>query len=313
MLTADLQERLGRAARADTAGGPLQGRARHRRPAGRLGRAGRRPAGAQHVRQQLPRPLRPPAAPGRGHGRASTGGATACPRCASSAARRRCTASSRSALSGFLGTEDTILYSSCFDANGGLFETLLADEDAIISDELNHASIIDGVRLCKAQRFRYRNADMADLEEKLQRGGRRARAADRHRRRLLDGRHHRPPAGDLRPGRALRGPGHGRRLARRRGSRRARPRHARALRRDGPHRHPHRHAGQGAGRRQRRLHVGSPGDRRDPAAALAALSLLEHAGAGRGRRLAAGARAADGVARARDQAARQHGATSAPV
>jgi glycine C-acetyltransferase len=71
------------------------------------------------------------------------------------------------ALSGFLGTEDTILYSSCFDANGGLFETLLTDEDAIISDELNHASIIDGVRLCKAQRFRYRNADMGDLEDKL--------------------------------------------------------------------------------------------------------------------------------------------------
>lgn len=71
------------------------------------------------------------------------------------------------ALSDFLGTEDTILYSSCFDANGGLFETLLGPEDAIISDELNHASIIDGVRLCKAQRFRYRNNDMADLEEKL--------------------------------------------------------------------------------------------------------------------------------------------------
>lgn len=70
-------------------------------------------------------------------------------------------------LSEFLGTEDTILYSSCFDANGGLFETLLGQEDAIISDELNHASIIDGVRLCKAQRFRYANNDMADLEAKL--------------------------------------------------------------------------------------------------------------------------------------------------
>lgn len=70
-------------------------------------------------------------------------------------------------LSEFLGTDDTILYSSCFDANGGLFETLLGPEDTIISDELNHASIIDGVRLCKAQRFRYRNNDMADLEAKL--------------------------------------------------------------------------------------------------------------------------------------------------
>jgi glycine C-acetyltransferase len=70
-------------------------------------------------------------------------------------------------LSQFLGTEDTILYSSCFDANTGLFETLLGEEDAIISDELNHASIIDGIRLCKAQRLRYRNNDMADLEAKL--------------------------------------------------------------------------------------------------------------------------------------------------
>jgi glycine C-acetyltransferase len=70
-------------------------------------------------------------------------------------------------LSNFLGTEDAILYSSCFDANGGLFETLLGPEDVIISDELNHASIIDGVRLCKAERRRYRNRDMADLEIQL--------------------------------------------------------------------------------------------------------------------------------------------------
>jgi glycine C-acetyltransferase len=70
-------------------------------------------------------------------------------------------------ISAFLGTEETILYSSCYDANGGLFETLLGAEDAIISDELNHASIIDGIRLCKAQRYRYKNNDMADLEEKL--------------------------------------------------------------------------------------------------------------------------------------------------
>jgi glycine C-acetyltransferase len=70
-------------------------------------------------------------------------------------------------LSDFLGMDDTILYSSCFDANGGLFETLLGPDDAIISDSLNHASIIDGVRLCKAKRFRYANNDMADLEAKL--------------------------------------------------------------------------------------------------------------------------------------------------
>ena len=71
-------------------------------------------------------------------------------------------------LSRFLGTEDTILYSSCFDANGGLFETLLDEQDAVISDALNHASIIDGIRLCKAQRYRYANNDMADLEKCLQ-------------------------------------------------------------------------------------------------------------------------------------------------
>src|ERR1700682_5525418 len=74
------------------------------------------------------------------------------------------------ALTKFLGTEDTILYPSCFDANGGLFETLLTEKDAIISDELNHASIIDGIRLCKAQRFRYKHNNMADLEAKLKEG-----------------------------------------------------------------------------------------------------------------------------------------------
>ncbi|HEY7592608.1 MAG TPA: glycine C-acetyltransferase [Actinophytocola sp.] len=72
-----------------------------------------------------------------------------------------------SKLSSFLGTEDTILYSSCFDANAGLFETLLGPEDAVISDELNHASVIDGIRLCKAKRLRYKNRDMADLERQL--------------------------------------------------------------------------------------------------------------------------------------------------
>ena len=74
-------------------------------------------------------------------------------------------------LTKFLGTEDTILYPSCFDANGGLFETLLGEEDAIISDELNHASIIDGIRLCKARRYRYKNCDMGDLEKQLEAAG----------------------------------------------------------------------------------------------------------------------------------------------
>ena len=70
-------------------------------------------------------------------------------------------------LSSFLGMEDTILYAAAFDANGGVFEPLLTAEDAIISDELHHASFIDGVRLCKAQRYRYKNSDMQDLETKL--------------------------------------------------------------------------------------------------------------------------------------------------
>ena len=86
------------------------------------------------------------------------------------------------AISHFLGTEDTILYSSCFDANGGLFETLMEAEDAIISDELNHASIIDGIRLSKAARFRYKNGDMADLEAKLKEA-----ATARHRLIATDG------------------------------------------------------------------------------------------------------------------------------
>jgi glycine C-acetyltransferase len=87
-----------------------------------------------------------------------------------------------SKLSQFLGTEDTILYTSCFDANGGLFETLLGPEDAVLSDQLNHASIIDGVRLCKAQRYRYKNNDMKDLEDKLQEA-----ASARHRLIATDG------------------------------------------------------------------------------------------------------------------------------
>jgi len=82
------------------------------------------------------------------------------------------------AIANFNGTEDTILYSSCFDANAGLFETILGPEDAIVSDQLNHASIIDGVRLCKAERFRYANSDMAELEEIL-------RKTQGHRRRLV--------------------------------------------------------------------------------------------------------------------------------
>ena len=85
-------------------------------------------------------------------------------------------------IASFFGTEDTILYAACFDANGGVFEPLLTAEDAIISDSLNHASIIDGVRLCKAQRYRYKNADMEELEEQLK-----AAQAQRYRNIVTDG------------------------------------------------------------------------------------------------------------------------------
>jgi glycine C-acetyltransferase len=135
-------------------------------------------------------------------------------------------------LSAFLGTEATILFPSCFDANGGVFEVLLGVDDAVISDELNHASIIDGIRLCKAQRLRYRNRDMADLEAQL-------RTASGARRRLIvtDGVF--SMDGYLACG-GLRRP--------------VRCGYSRALRGDRPRRHHLRHARQGAGRRVRRLH-----------------------------------------------------------
>jgi glycine C-acetyltransferase len=97
----------------------------------------------------------------------------------------------------FLGKDDTILFAACFDANGGLFEPLLGPEDAVISDALNHASIIDGIRLCKARRYRYANADMDDLEAQLKAArADGARHHDRDRWRLFHGRLSRPPAGD---------------------------------------------------------------------------------------------------------------------
>ena len=107
------------------------------------------------------------------------------------------------AMSAFLEMEDTILYSSCFDANGGLFETLFDENDAIISDELNHASIIDGIRLCKAVRYRYRNNDMDDLEAKLKEAQHARFRVIADRRGILYGRDHRESEGHLRSGRAL--------------------------------------------------------------------------------------------------------------
>ena len=179
-------------------------------------------------------------------------------------------------LSAFLGTEDTILYSSCFDANTGLFETLLGPEDAIVSDALNHASVIDGVRLCKAKRLRYANNDMADLERCLKE----AQGA-RHRLIATDGVFSMDGviadlADDLRPRRALRRHGDGRRQPRGRLRRARRPRHAGALRRRGAGRHPDRHPRQGARRRLGRLHQRPARGRRHAAPALAALPVLQH-------------------------------------
>ena len=114
------------------------------------------------------------------------------------------------AISEFLRCEDTILYSSCFDANGGVFEVLFGAEDAIISDELNHASIIDGIRLCKAARYRYRNATWRTCEAQLEAAKAPRRKVDRDRRRVLHGRLPRPARPDLRPRREVRRPRPGR-------------------------------------------------------------------------------------------------------
>ena len=132
------------------------------------GRRRRRDArDAQPLRQQLSRPRRSPGRDRRRQGARSTNSASAWPRCASSAARRPCTASSSCAIARHLGKDDAILFAACFDANGGVFEPLLGEDDAIISDALNHASIIDGVRLAKARRYRYANSDMNELEDRL--------------------------------------------------------------------------------------------------------------------------------------------------
>ncbi len=117
-------------------------------------------------------------------------------------------------IAAFFGTEDAILYAACFDANGGLFEPLLGEHDAVISDALNHASIIDGIRLCKAQRYRYANRDMADLEQQLQAADAAGaqHQADHHRRCVLDGRLYRAAGPHHRAGGAIRRPGAHRRM-----------------------------------------------------------------------------------------------------
>ena len=125
-----------------------------------------RGVGPQLLREQLPRALQQPGAH-RGRERRHGPVRLRAFRCGSSAELQDQHKRLEDAVSTFLGTEDTILYTSCFDANAGLFETILGPEDAIISDALNHASIIDGIRLCKAKRMRFAHMDMEDLEAKL--------------------------------------------------------------------------------------------------------------------------------------------------
>ena len=226
------KDHLDRRAPADPGPRPLQEGARPRDAPGRRDPDRGRAQGPQLLRQQLPRACAtsrgswpPPTTP-------SSAGASAWPRSASSAAPSRSTRSSSGGMADFLGMDDAILYSSAFDANGGVFEPLLDEKCAIISDELNHASIIDGVRLWpRPSASSTSNNDMADLEDQLDEAARGQVQAHRHGRRLLHGRHHRPGRQDLRPGREVRRPGHGRRLPRHGLHRADRPRHARALRR----------------------------------------------------------------------------------
>ena len=183
-------------------------------------------------------------------------------------------------IAGFLGMEDAILYAACFDANTGLFETILDANDAIISDALNHASIIDGVRLCKAQRLRYANSDMDDLEEKL-------KAAEGARHRLIatdgvfsmDGYIARLPEicdlAEAYDAMVMVDDSHAVGFM---GGKRAR--HAGTLRRGGPGGYHHRHAGQGAGGCLGWLYGGKRSGGGLAAPALAPVPVFQHAGPG---------------------------------
>ena len=305
---------LCRHARRDPRRRPVQVRAHHHRPAVGRDRTRRRPHGAELLRQQLPRPGRPSGRHRRRRRPRSTRTASAWPPCASSAAPRTCTSNSSETIADFFGTEDTILYAACFDANGGLFEPLLDEHDAIISDALNHASIIDGVRLCKAKRYRYANCDMADLETQLQQaeGRRRAHDHDHHRRRVLDGRHHRAARPDHRAGGEVRRAGAHRRMPRHRLPRRHRPRLGRSEGRDGarstssPARSARRWAARSGG-----FTTAQEGSHRTAAPAFAPVPVLQLAAAARGRRRHQGLR--DAVVRRRTARApaREHRATSA--
>ena len=194
-------------------------------------------------------------------------------------------------LTEFLGTEDTILFPSCMDANGGVFEAVLGDQDVMIADRLVHASIVDGMRLCKAMQDTYKHADMKHLEQKLQEHQDKRVAAHHHRRRVQHGR---------RPGAARRDRARWPRsttrwcssttATRSRLHGQDRPRRARALRRVRQDRHHHDDARQGARRRERRLRVGPQGDRRAVPAAGAAVPVQQRGAAAHRLRGAQGAR-----------------------
>ena len=162
-------------------------------------------------------------------------------------------------LTEFLGTEDTILFPSCMDANGGVFEAVLSDQDVMIADRLVHASIVDGMRLCKAMQDTYKHADMKHLEQKLQEHQDKRGPADHHRRRVQHGRRPRAARRDRRARREVRRDGVRGRQPRQRLHGEDRARHARALRRRRQDRHHHDDARQGARGGERRLRVGPQG------------------------------------------------------
>ena len=186
-------------------------------------------------------------------------------------------------IADYFGTEDTILYAACFDANGGVFEPLCSEEDAIISDSLNHASIIDGVRLCKAVRYRYANADMGELEECLKKA-----QAQRFRIIVTDGVFsmdgNAAPLDRICALAEKYDAGDGRRVPFGGRAGRNGPRHHRTLRPARAGGHPHGYARQGIRRRRRRIHHRPQGDHRHAAPAFASLPFLELAAPCRGRR-----------------------------
>ena len=284
-----LDPRRDRRRRAD------QARAADRRAAGRA-HPRRRPKGdardGQPLRQQLPRPRRSSRRRSPRPRRRSTNSASAWPRCASSAARRRCIASSSRRSPGISARTTRSCSPPVSTPTAACSSRCSAKRTRSSPTALNHASIIDGVRLRKARRYRYANSDMNELEDRLKEAdaaGARFKLIATDGVFSMDGYVAKLPD-DLRARRALRRAGAGRRLPRDRPSRREGPRHAGADRRGRARRHRHRHVRQDARRRHGRLRRRGAADRRSPAPARAALSLLQQPRPAGRRRLAEGAR-----------------------